>query len=611
MKIKLILIALLSLSLTGFIIGGTDSDSDFSGSFLLGYRAVDLSANSSLNKYKEDINLEDGARLFNFNLHLIPEGKLKNLFDRFDFVINNFGGDPFESMSISFSKYGKYNFKYDRRKATYFYNDVLLGGDDHTFNFDRVIDNGSLKFWLSKKMRVFIDFNRYTKKGDSTTTLDISHEEYELDKTVDESSNELSIGVDFTAGKFNFLLMEKIQDYKNGYEVFLPGFSLGEDQSAGNVEELNYFFLNQPYDFRNLTHSLKVTGRPSDNFLLRASFQYSDQNMRLTYSEAADGVAYTGKDLYYAYNGDGSVDRTMGLYDIDISYLLNNKTALTGAVRYHNFDQSGIMTIDESEHDAALKYNTFGIEAGLNFQLSKKLNASLGIRNELRNVTLDAQEDNAESLKTTRTGLFGNVKFDLSRSFRTTLDYQYGTYKDPFTMISPKDFHRVRFTGKYKASSFFLKGSLLFNKVENNVDADWYSDKFQVNVRTGLNKKNVYFSLGYGLIDVRHDGTRSLSGYGVSSPWEIFFQGKSHLIDAYLHLKFSEKVNGGAYINYYLNKGTWELKRVSGSAFLNFNFSNNLISRLAFKYVDYNEVVNGFNDYVARIIEFSIGYSWK
>ena len=49
-----------------------EQDETFYGSFNFGYRIVDR--NGTMEKYKEDINLDDGARLFNFNLHFTPVG---------------------------------------------------------------------------------------------------------------------------------------------------------------------------------------------------------------------------------------------------------------------------------------------------------------------------------------------------------------------------------------------------------------------------------------------------------------------------------------------------------------------------------------------------------
>jgi hypothetical protein len=96
------------LSLTHFL-QAQDKDETFYGNFMFGYRFVDTSGAET--KYKEDINLDYGLRLFNFDLHYMPDGNLKKLFDRIDINVYNFGGDPFESFGLLIQKYGKYKFQ--------------------------------------------------------------------------------------------------------------------------------------------------------------------------------------------------------------------------------------------------------------------------------------------------------------------------------------------------------------------------------------------------------------------------------------------------------------------------------------------------------------------
>ena len=72
MKInKLFLSLLMVILFCGFVssislFAGEKSEDDFYGKFLVGYRYVDVSGVES--KYKEDINLGDGVRLFDFNI---------------------------------------------------------------------------------------------------------------------------------------------------------------------------------------------------------------------------------------------------------------------------------------------------------------------------------------------------------------------------------------------------------------------------------------------------------------------------------------------------------------------------------------------------------------
>ena len=52
----------------------------FSGSFLIGLRSVDV--NGAERKFREDLDLDDGPRLFEFRLDLAPEGGLGGVADR-------------------------------------------------------------------------------------------------------------------------------------------------------------------------------------------------------------------------------------------------------------------------------------------------------------------------------------------------------------------------------------------------------------------------------------------------------------------------------------------------------------------------------------------------
>ena len=105
------------------------------------------STSGAADKYREHINLDNGVRLFNFNLSYLASGDLKKLFDRIDLNAYNLGGDPYESFGLSIQKFGTYKFQYDHRKSTYFYGDLneTRPGrlfDAARFNFDRVSDTG-------------------------------------------------------------------------------------------------------------------------------------------------------------------------------------------------------------------------------------------------------------------------------------------------------------------------------------------------------------------------------------------------------------------------------------------------------------------------------------
>ena len=609
----LVVFVLASFSTASLWADEKKEDDDFSGSFMMGYRMVDVEGVET--KYMEDINLEKGPRLFHFKLHFAPQGKLKKLFDYMDLRIYNFGGDPFESMGIDVGKYNKYQFKYDRRKSTYFYSDMLAGHDFHTFDFERINDSGYLKVWLGKKAHAFMDFNRYTKKGASVTTLDMGRVEFEFDKPIDEESTEITLGFDYSCKGFSFVLQEKIQDYENANSMFLPGYADG-GSGARYPTALNYFHLNQPYDMEGYTHSARFTAVPFKNFMLRGSLQITKQDTDFSYFEDAAGLDYLGGDVMYANSGAGNFTRKIQLYDLDFTYIFSNKFALVGAARYNNFDQEGSITTNGETTGMTLKYETGGVEAGLQFQPSATFGITLGYRFERRDVE-DEVEISDVNEPTDRTGIFGNIKWSFYKKCYLTADYQYGTYDNPFTLISPTDFHRFRLTAKCHFKKVYVSGSYLYNKSESDQDGTmWEANKNQLNLRIGFHDKKVKWSAGYSLIDVTRKGDRTVyyppawTGGEGNFMWDILYEGKSNLFDAYLHFYLDKAWGLGGYFNYYENKGSWELTRTTLKAFLKHTFQNGFIGQLGYRLVDFKEKEFGYNDYKANIFEISFGYKW-
>ena len=140
--------------------------------------------------------------MFNLNFELTPTREMRGLFDRIELDMSNLGGDPFETVRVSVQKFGSYSLEYDRRKSSYFYDDTLeMSGpgdpgtiavpDHHRFDFDRVRDTVGFSLNLSRAARLDVGFDRFTKRGDSTTTLDIQRDEFELERPIDESKSDV------------------------------------------------------------------------------------------------------------------------------------------------------------------------------------------------------------------------------------------------------------------------------------------------------------------------------------------------------------------------------------------------------------------------------------
>ncbi len=590
---------------------------NLNGNLLFGYRFVDTSG--TVERYKQDINLDDGLRLFNFSLQILPNETFKNLFDRIDINMNNFGGDPYETFRLAIQKTGKYKFQYDRRKSTYFYADQYMPDGAHlynpfTFDFDRTTDNIFFKLGVIKNVDLYANFDRYSKKGQSVVTMDINRIEFEFDKPIQEDYKEFAVGIDFHIQKFSFVFEEKVMDYENANSLFLPGFADG-GEGARYPSSLNFFTLDQPYDLKTYTHTFRATAHPIDRMLINAHAQISNQDMDLSYSEEADGVNYLGKFFMYGASGEGSFDRNIQLYDFDVTYLLYDKLAIIGAFRIQDFEQEGFLTVDGERQESMLSYNNRAIETGLQYQFSPRLAATAGYRNDLRK--LDGTETVTFEEKTTQNGLFGNLKWDISRNVKITADYQFGDYDNPYTLISPTSFHRFRLTAKANLEKLYFSGSYLWNKSKSEVYDDlWNSTKNQLSLRVGYQDQKFQVFGGYSLVDVEHKGDRTVAyppawtGSG-EFLWEIFYEGKSNLLDASLSVNLENNWRIGGYTNIYWNRGFWEIDRFTLKGYVEYTFANGLVGQLGYRYVDFEEGLSGSNDYSANIVEISFGYRWK
>ncbi len=591
-------------------------DNEFYGDFLLGYRYVDTSG--TLSKYKEDFNLFDGIRLFNFNIHYQP-GEDMNLFDRLDVYADNLGGDPFETMSIYVQKYGGYQFRYDRRKSSYFYNDMNEAGghlyDLHSFNFDRIRDSGSLKVMLHNAVDLVMSFDRYSKEGESTATFDINRLEFEFDEPVKEDYRQVSIGANVRLNKrYSFFIEEQVMDYENTKSLFLPGYADG-GAGARYPSALQYFHLNQPYTFDSNLHSLRFNARPFDNLLLKGAVQLRNQEMKLDYSESATGTNYLNRLFSTSLSGGGTFDRTTQLYDLDVTFLVMNKLAVVGAVRYHDFEQEGTFTYDGASEASSLGYSTLGFEGGLQYQFSSRFTVTAGYRNETRE--FEGTKTVMYEEKTRRNSFFGNVNLKFSRLFRLTADYQHGIYDNPFTLISPTDFYRLRVVSRLNYRNFRLNASYMRNQTTSDVLEElWESHTDRINFTAGCQTGPMQASAGYTIISTIHESGRIIafppSWYGAGTfPWDIYYEGKSNLLDASLKYDINEQMKIGAYGNYYDNNGFWEISRTTLKGFFEYMFPNGLVSHLGYRYIDFKEETSGHNDYSANIVELSFGYRWK
>ena len=591
----------------------------FKGSLKLGYRF--LSTDGSDNKYREDINLEEGAFLPEFSLHFSPTEALEKLFDSLDISIRNLGNEPYQSFDVSLQKFGSYKFNWARRKSTYFYSDDYdTGGghlyDLHSFDFDRVSDSGSLKVWFGQHIQLYADYNAYSKEGTSITTLDLNRIEFEFDKPISESNQEIAVGINAQWKGYSFLFEERIQDYENDFGFFLPGYADG-GAGARYPSDLTLFTQSQPYNFKTYHHTFQLNARPIDGLLIKGSARLSDMDMSIQYDEAASGKDYLNRPFAYNLTGQGEFERNTQLLDLDITWLLFDKLAFVGAVRNHDFEQTGFLDVASDRMDQDFAFDTLGVDAGLQFQFSQMFTVTGGYRFEERK--LENLETFLYEEDTTRHGVFGNVNFAPSRMLRINIDYQLGDYDNPYTMISPTQFNRLKASARLSLKQVYLSGIFQYSGTKNDAyeKEPWESSKTQLTLRGGYHGNTLKLFAGYSLMDVKHEVDRSVmypAGWAGASDtflWSIDYEGKSTILDASVLYNISELGRLGAYGSIYSNTGFWEIDRQMLKAYLQYDLPHGMFTEFALRYVNFKEELASSNDYKATIFELNFGYRWQ
>jgi hypothetical protein len=203
----------LAMALTCTAYGQTASGA-VSGHVTAGFRSVD--ADGAISKFREDVNLEDGARLFDAAVSYRPDAGQNALVDQLDFRAEGLGGDPYASLRLSMRKNGSYEFDLNRVQSKYFYADTITpaelasisgstGGDLHRFDFERTRDTARLEWLISPATTVDFGLEHLARKGDSTTTLALERDEFELEQPLDESLRILSAGVQHRWDKMTLL----------------------------------------------------------------------------------------------------------------------------------------------------------------------------------------------------------------------------------------------------------------------------------------------------------------------------------------------------------------------------------------------------------------------
>jgi hypothetical protein len=580
----------------------TQAADALTGRMTLGYRDVNVADNNT--KFRQQVNLDDGVRLFDLGLVFKPAPDAAASIikpDRVTLDASGLGGDPAQTLRLDVKKSSAYRLRFEHRRSDYFYEDLLLraedasiegstGGDFHHFDFQRQRDRADLDIDLSQRAALSLGFDRMTKQGSSITTQDIQREEFELDKPVDETSKRYSLGFRYAWDRVTLVLDEHWQDYDNGSRSFLPGYSGGSDPDAPTT--LDIFSLAQPYQFNNREHHAGLRVRPDSRWDVKFDARLSDLDLHAQAVERAQGTDFTGAPFIADGNGKADLGRDLALYDLAIDWFVSERVRLTTGAHRHHLNQDGILQFDAQEGENRWEIDTTGVELGVEVAINNALTAALGVSRE-RRATRSLQAAGAitdtNDIDTQRTGYSALLNYQPNRRLTITLSSEVNSITDPFTLASATDSRRWRLRGHYRwENGLMLSGALRRTDRDNNNSA-WSAVSDQADLRLSWQTERLTVSLGMAQVDQSRNINQLVAGGTRIDLIPIDFKAETDFADASVQWRLSDRIGLSASYRTYENDGSFGVERDDARAGIDFSLGDEYQVLVSYRNLDYEE----------------------
>jgi hypothetical protein len=593
-------------------------NSPFSGSVSLGARSVEVGGAET--KFKEDVNLDDGVRLFDVTISYLPEGDEDTTIDRLEFDARNLGGDPFESVHFGVRKFGAYSLKLDHRRSQYFYEDTILppalasvtgstGGDFHHFDFERIRDTAALDIDLSPATQLSIGLEHQSRAGASTTTLDFERDEFELDRPLDESLDALTVGIRHAWTNVTLIVEEQVRSFENSSELFLPGASAG--QNVSDPAELQFFMLDQSYDYDSRDHSLRLLADPTPRLNLQAGWRRDDLDLTMRASERSLGTNFAGVPASSDVSGPADVGRDIEIGTLDFGWTIGERARLVGGTRSSTLEQSGTLLFGADEGAGAWDIDTDGFELGVEVAVLPNLVATAGWSTETRETTYSHALNAAavsEFSSTDRDGYFARLLFNTGQGFEVTASIEDQSIDDPFTLATASGSRRygLRLRRRWD-NGISVSGNHKRTDVENDLSA-WSADTEQTDLRISYRRDRLDLSGGYGRVDVTRAVDRLVTAGTRQDLFAIAYEAESEFVDASARWELNSRFAVGGDLRSYDNRGSFAIARDDLRAFLDVKLSRDYTLQIQYRDLDYSE--DSFDAYDAEILEVAVRLDW-
>ncbi len=443
---------------SGFTAGGFQ----WNGAIELGYRFTDISGNRD--RYKEDVNLMQGLRLFDFSLFGKNLEPGKGLVDYFSLTGRDVG-DPFPSARLEVKKNKVYDLTATYNQYHYWYNreDNFFLTDNHDFSSKFTVETVNLSVFPKDDFRLNLGYRHWARDGDAGVPRIDSP--FAFPEDLKEGMNEYSISADFPVGGWNFQVKESFWNYHNKDKI-----------------DASPVFENQNQNMNTFVSTVKAHTHFGDRWDFDGAVVYAHSNGWSSISTAPEIVIRSG-------NGDLQYDTFVG--ELGFSYLLTKKLILHADYRYHTYDQDGRTNTDPllspSGVNADTHYSQTAHTGTLQLQYLPLNNLEMRGGYQFQYLDIDGQffgffpgfSGAERPVSTTQwvNGWVGSINWKPYKFLSVFGEYKGSNTSDPYTWISPENSGIARVKIKYDTplENLSLKGSFSWRRRVNS-DQDYRVD---------------------------------------------------------------------------------------------------------------------------------------
>ncbi len=444
--------------------GLTAGGFQWGGNIELGYRFKDI--DGSKNRYKEVVNLEDGLRLFDFNLWGKSLEPGKGMVDYFSLSARDIG-DPFPAARLEIKKNKTYDFVATYKEYKYFFDreDNTFFTDNH--NFSQKTRRGTLTLSVFPKddVRVTAGYSYTGRDGDAgVPSLTFP---FAMDQNLKEQMHDFFVSADFPIANWDFHVKQEYWNYKNKDEIGGPQFEKQNDQINTYVSTIK-------------AHTKFGERLDLDTGYI---FAHSEGDARLT-TLPEIGVN----------SGKGSFNYNTHIFELGLSYLLMSKLIAHFDYRFHTIDQEGHGNTDPllaAPANTPTKFDESAHTGTIQLEYLPRENLTLRAGYRFQYRTVDGNDfvvnqfDGGKHPADTDSWTHGWIASADWKPFKFLTfygEYQGANFENPYTWISPESENVARFKVKYDTpvENLSLKGTFQWRRKRNpdqnfTVDTQDYS----------------------------------------------------------------------------------------------------------------------------------------